>query len=263
MGKYFNKDKDLSTNAQAVELVVHDGVLMKYNGNSKSVEIPGNVRRICSEAFSGCDVVAELNIPDCVKEIVEEEIDTSSDVDAVEVVNEENDMADKDGDQTVVVETVDDEYKNNVEQKDVISEDVDVVLHPVIAEPIVESEGVANDDAEPERENDGDADAADADELDVPIVEGVEVKDGQIYYIGTPIFDASIAVLNLSTRPYNCLYRAQRKDISGGRIDVKVSDLLAYTRRDLMQVRNLGKKSAEEIVEKLQNYVLGRASSFG
>lgn len=53
MGKYFNKEKDSNTNSQATEFVVRDGVLMKYNGNSESVEVPSNVKKICSGAFSG------------------------------------------------------------------------------------------------------------------------------------------------------------------------------------------------------------------
>ena len=440
MGKYFNKENDSNTNLQASEFVVRDGVLMKYNGNSESVEVPGNVRKICSGAFSGCGFISTLNIPDSVEEIefytfcscyslkkvtvglgmtvipmgcfaelpmleeviltdkieqiddfafrncksltnivfrniqyrdpitaaekgrafelrlaglspkieyigdtcstpkikkignyafrgctaldvedikanaidvgyeafdapivetvveddldtvdiddateivedttlivseetdlfealddgeesIEEDIDTSNVSETVEVIDEENDIADEDSDRTVVIETADDEYKSDIEHKDFATEDIDVVLQPIIEDPVVKIETIATDDAEPEKEDVADEDTVD--ELDAPIIEGVELKDGQIYYGGECIEDASIAVLNLSARSYNCMCRAQVKEFGGGTVDVKVSDLLAYTRGALMQVRNLGKKSAEEIVEKLQNYVLERAS---
>ncbi|EKQ68863.1 DNA-directed RNA polymerase, alpha subunit [Leptolyngbyaceae cyanobacterium JSC-12] len=52
-----------------------------------------------------------------------------------------------------------------------------------------------------------------------------------------------IEELQLSVRAYNCLKRAQINS---------VSDLLDYTQEDLLEIKNFGQKSAEEVVEALQ-----------
>ena len=44
-------------------------------------------------------------------------------------------------------------------------------------------------------------------------------------------------------RAYNCLKRAQIN---------AVSDLLDYSQEDLLEIKNFGQKSAEEVVEALQ-----------
>ncbi len=49
--------------------------------------------------------------------------------------------------------------------------------------------------------------------------------------------------LNLSVRAYNCLKRAQINS---------VADLLDYTQEDLLEIKNFGSKSAEEVIEALQ-----------
>lgn len=49
--------------------------------------------------------------------------------------------------------------------------------------------------------------------------------------------------LNLSVRAYNCLKRAQINT---------VADLLDYTQEDLLEIKNFGAKSAEEVIEALQ-----------
>jgi DNA-directed RNA polymerase subunit alpha len=49
--------------------------------------------------------------------------------------------------------------------------------------------------------------------------------------------------LNLSVRAYNCLKRAQINS---------VSDLLEYSQEDLLEIKNFGAKSAEEVIEALQ-----------
>ncbi len=49
--------------------------------------------------------------------------------------------------------------------------------------------------------------------------------------------------LNLSVRAYNCLKRAQINS---------VSDLLGYSQEDLLEIKNFGAKSAEEVIEALQ-----------
>lgn len=52
-----------------------------------------------------------------------------------------------------------------------------------------------------------------------------------------------IEELQLSVRAYNCLKRAQINN---------VSDLLDYTQEDLLEIKNFGAKSAEEVIEALQ-----------
>jgi DNA-directed RNA polymerase subunit alpha len=52
-----------------------------------------------------------------------------------------------------------------------------------------------------------------------------------------------IEELNLSVRAYNCLKRAQINS---------VSDLMGYTQEDLLEIKNFGQKSAEEVIEALE-----------
>lgn len=52
-----------------------------------------------------------------------------------------------------------------------------------------------------------------------------------------------IEELQLSVRAYNCLKRAQINS---------VSDLLDYSQEDLLEIKNFGAKSAEEVIEALQ-----------
>ncbi len=65
--------------------------------------------------------------------------------------------------------------------------------------------------------------------------------------IDTPIENESnqipIEGLNLSVRAYNCLKRAQINS---------VADLLEYSQEDLLEIKNFGAKSAEEVIEALQ-----------
>jgi len=58
-----------------------------------------------------------------------------------------------------------------------------------------------------------------------------------------PANQIPIEELQLSVRAYNCLKRAQINS---------VSDLLDYTQEDLLEIKNFGQKSAEEVVEALQ-----------
>nr|AYR05816.1 DNA-directed RNA polymerase alpha subunit [Lithothamnion sp.] len=53
-----------------------------------------------------------------------------------------------------------------------------------------------------------------------------------------------IEELKLSVRAYNCLKRAQIHSIS---------DLLDYSQEDLLEIKNFGQKSAEEVIEPLKN----------
>ena len=54
----------------------------------------------------------------------------------------------------------------------------------------------------------------------------------------------TIEELDMSVRSFNCLKRAG--------IDT-VEDLINKTEDDMMKVRNLGKKSLEEVIQKLQS----------
>ncbi|AZB72050.1 DNA-directed RNA polymerase subunit alpha [Synechococcus elongatus] len=59
----------------------------------------------------------------------------------------------------------------------------------------------------------------------------------------TPESQTPIEDLQLSVRAYNCLKRAQVNS---------VADLLSYTYEDLLEIKNFGQKSAEEVVEALE-----------
>jgi len=58
-----------------------------------------------------------------------------------------------------------------------------------------------------------------------------------------PTSQIPIEELQLSVRAYNCLKRAQINS---------VADLLDYTQEDLLEIKNFGAKSAEEVIEALQ-----------
>jgi DNA-directed RNA polymerase subunit alpha len=57
-----------------------------------------------------------------------------------------------------------------------------------------------------------------------------------------PTSQIPIEELQLSVRAYNCLKRAQINS---------VADLLDYTQEDLLEIKNFGQKSAEEVIEAL------------
>jgi DNA-directed RNA polymerase subunit alpha len=58
-----------------------------------------------------------------------------------------------------------------------------------------------------------------------------------------PSSQIPIEELNLSVRAYNCLKRAQINS---------VADLLEYSQEELLQIKNFGQKSAEEVIDALQ-----------
>ena len=62
------------------------------------------------------------------------------------------------------------------------------------------------------------------------------------------VLDMTIEELDLSVRSYNCLKRAGIQT---------VQDLAAKSEDDMMKVRNLGKKSLEEVIQKLEELGLG------
>lgn len=57
-------------------------------------------------------------------------------------------------------------------------------------------------------------------------------------------YQIPIEELQLSVRAYNCLKRAQINS---------VSDLLDYSQEDLLEIKNFGQKSAEEVIDSLQH----------
>ena len=58
------------------------------------------------------------------------------------------------------------------------------------------------------------------------------------------VLEMTIEELDLSVRSFNCLKRAG--------IDT-VEDLVSKTQEDMIKVRNLGKKSLEEVIQKLES----------
>ena len=60
---------------------------------------------------------------------------------------------------------------------------------------------------------------------------------------GTRINQILIEELQLSVRAYNCLKRAHIHS---------VADLLDYSQEDLLEIKNFGQKSAEEVIDALQ-----------
>lgn len=67
--------------------------------------------------------------------------------------------------------------------------------------------------------------------------------------------DAPIESLSLSTRSYNALYRIKEKITEARHERVMVSDLLKLSPEQLLQVRNMGAKSAEETIERVSTYL--------
>jgi DNA-directed RNA polymerase subunit alpha len=62
------------------------------------------------------------------------------------------------------------------------------------------------------------------------------------------VLETSIEDMDLSVRSYNCLKRAGINT---------VEDLTKKSREDMLKVRNLGLKSLEEVIQKLESYGLG------
>lgn len=62
------------------------------------------------------------------------------------------------------------------------------------------------------------------------------------------ILEMSIDEMDLSVRSYNCLKRANIQT---------VGDLTRKTEEDMLKVRNLGKKSLDEVIARLESYGLG------
>ena len=65
------------------------------------------------------------------------------------------------------------------------------------------------------------------------------------------ILEMSIEEMDLSVRSYNCLKRANIHT---------VEDLIKRTEEDMLKVRNLGRKSLDEVINKLKSYGLSLRS---
>ena len=64
----------------------------------------------------------------------------------------------------------------------------------------------------------------------------------------TKVLEMPIEDMDLSVRSYNCLKRANINT---------VDDLIKKSKNDMLKVRNLGLKSIEEVIQKLESYGLG------
>ena len=51
------------------DFVINNGVLEKYEGSDKNVDIPADVVEIGAEAFSGNDAIVSVNLPAGLKQI--------------------------------------------------------------------------------------------------------------------------------------------------------------------------------------------------
>ena len=71
----------------------------------------------------------------------------------------------------------------------------------------------------------------------ITVVDAIETQQEKVY-------EMTIEELDMSVRSFNCLKRAG--------IDT-VKDLVNKTEEDMIRVRNLGKKSLEEVIQKLQS----------
>ena len=75
----------------------------------------------------------------------------------------------------------------------------------------------------------------------------IEKEEGQ----KEKVLETTIEELDLSVRSYNCLKRAGINT---------VQDLITRSESDMMKVRNLGRKSLEEVIAKLEAMELGLAN---
>ena len=71
-----------------------------------------------------------------------------------------------------------------------------------------------------------------------------QTKENNINNIDNQIHQILIEELQLSVRAYNCLKRAQINSIS---------DLLDYSQEELLEIKNFGQKSAEEVIDALKD----------
>jgi DNA-directed RNA polymerase subunit alpha len=80
--------------------------------------------------------------------------------------------------------------------------------------------------------------------IEAPIIEGMATKNPQVR-------DIKIDDLDFSNRTYNCLKRQGIETLD---------ELSGYTEEELMNIRNFGQKSLDEVKDKLKEYNLGLRS---
>ena len=83
-------------------------------------------------------------------------------------------------------------------------------------------------------------------------VSGPSFKDDDDDKVKNHVLDMTIEDLDFSVRTYNCLKRAGINS---------VGDLVTRTEEDMMKVRNLGRKSLEEVIQKLEELGLSLANT--
>ena len=72
------------------------------------------------------------------------------------------------------------------------------------------------------------------------------------------IDDAPITVLDLSTRAYNCLNRTRAYSLRE-ESDVMISSVMKYSPDGLRNIRNMGTKTADEIIEKIERSLVAHS----
>lgn len=89
------------------------------------------------------------------------------------------------------------------------------------------------------------------------LVNGFVVINGEIQNDASQriIPDAPVESLSLSTRSYNAIYRIRERITEAPHERVMISDLLKVSPEELLRVRNMGPKSAEEIIERVSAYL--------
>ena len=89
------------------------------------------------------------------------------------------------------------------------------------------------------------------------LIKGYTVEGKTIIneHTGETIPDMPFSVLGLSTRPHNVLMREKMKICGASDATVLISDLLCMSEDDLLRLRNMGAGSANEILEKLRDYL--------
>lgn len=89
------------------------------------------------------------------------------------------------------------------------------------------------------------------------LVNGFVVINGEIQNDASQriIPDAPVEILSLSTRSYNAIYRIRERITEAPHERVMISDLLKVSPEELLRVRNMGAKSAEEIIERVSAYL--------
>lgn len=89
------------------------------------------------------------------------------------------------------------------------------------------------------------------------LIKGFIVADNEIQneISHRVIHDAPVESLSLSTRSYNAIYRIKEKITKAPHERVMISDLLKIAPDQLLQFRNMGEKSAEEIIDRVTVYL--------